>query len=145
MAGYVMSDLLARFRRANPEVEVTAIEDSGEYLEHLLIGGELDAAVMVTGTLRARAALMVEIMEVSPFRLWLPAGHPWGRRTRWRWRTSRPSRSSCSWRTRWRRRRATCCRALSPRPRVAFRTRSVEAVRSLVATGAGVALLPDLI
>jgi DNA-binding transcriptional LysR family regulator len=28
---------------------------------------------------------------------------------------------------------------------VAFRTRSVEAVRSLVATGAGVALLPDLV
>jgi DNA-binding transcriptional LysR family regulator len=27
---------------------------------------------------------------------------------------------------------------------VAFRTRSVEAVRSLVATGAGVAVLPDL-
>ena len=31
------------------------------------------------------------------------------------------------------------------RPDVAFRTRSVEAVRSLVATGAGVALLPDLV
>ncbi|TIR96518.1 MAG: LysR family transcriptional regulator, partial [Mesorhizobium sp.] len=31
------------------------------------------------------------------------------------------------------------------RPHVAFRTRSVEAVRSLVATGAGVALLPDLV
>ena len=30
-------------------------------------------------------------------------------------------------------------------PRVAFRTRSVEAVRSLVATGAGIALLPELI
>src|SRR3546814_10913926 len=30
------------------------------------------------------------------------------------------------------------------RPRVAFRTRSVEAVRSLVATGAGLAVLPDL-
>ena len=28
---------------------------------------------------------------------------------------------------------------------VAFRTRSVEAVRSLVATGAGIALLPDLV
>ena len=35
--------------------------------------------------------------------------------------------------------------ALGTRPRVAFRTRSVEAVRSLVATGAGVALLPDLV
>ena len=35
--------------------------------------------------------------------------------------------------------------ALGARPHVAFRTRSVEAVRSLVATGAGIALLPDLI
>ena len=34
---------------------------------------------------------------------------------------------------------------LGTRPKVAFRTRSVEAVRSLVATGAGVALLPDLV
>jgi DNA-binding transcriptional LysR family regulator len=31
------------------------------------------------------------------------------------------------------------------RPTVVFRTRSVEAVRSLVATGAGVAVLPDLV
>ena len=31
------------------------------------------------------------------------------------------------------------------RPEIAFRTRSVESVRSLVATGAGVAVLPDLI
>ena len=31
------------------------------------------------------------------------------------------------------------------RPRVAFRTRSVEAVRSLVGTGAGIAILPDLV
>ncbi|MCB1486814.1 MAG: LysR family transcriptional regulator, partial [Bauldia sp.] len=35
--------------------------------------------------------------------------------------------------------------ALGAKPHVAFRTRSVEAVRSLVATGAGVALLPDLV
>jgi DNA-binding transcriptional LysR family regulator len=35
--------------------------------------------------------------------------------------------------------------AFSARPNVAFRTRSVEAVRSLVATGAGIALLPDLV
>ena len=35
--------------------------------------------------------------------------------------------------------------ALQTRPRIAFRTRSVEAVRSLVATGAGVAILPSLV
>ena len=31
------------------------------------------------------------------------------------------------------------------RPNVVFRTRSIEAVRSLVATGAGIAVLPDLV
>ena len=35
--------------------------------------------------------------------------------------------------------------AFGQRPQIAFRTRSVEAVRSLVATGAGVTLLPDLV
>ena len=35
--------------------------------------------------------------------------------------------------------------ALQVKPRIAFRTRSVEAVRSLVATGAGLAILPGLV
>lgn len=48
VAGYVLSEILSRFRRANPSVEINAIEDNGEYLEHLLIGGELDVAVLVT-------------------------------------------------------------------------------------------------
>ena len=32
VAGYVISDILSRFRRANPAVEVAALEDTGEYL-----------------------------------------------------------------------------------------------------------------
>ncbi|HEY7646229.1 MAG TPA: LysR family transcriptional regulator, partial [Hyphomicrobiales bacterium] len=40
VAGYFLSDILARFRRAYPDVTVKAIEDNGDYLEHLLIGGE---------------------------------------------------------------------------------------------------------
>ena len=35
--------------------------------------------------------------------------------------------------------------AFADSPRISFRTRSVEAVRSLVASGAGIALLPDII
>jgi DNA-binding transcriptional LysR family regulator len=145
MAGYVMSDLLARFRRANPEVAVTAIEDSGEYLEHLLIGGELDAAVMVTGTLRARAALMVETIEVSPFRLWLPGGHPLAAQESIALEDLAAEPLIMLMVDEMEEETGNLLSALSPRPRVAFRTRSVEAVRSLVATGAGVALLPDLI
>ena len=76
-----------------PGVEVTAIEDNGDYLEHLLVGGELDVAVMVISNLRDRMALQAEILEVSPYRLWLPLGHPLGSRRHHRASTtSSPSR-----------------------------------------------------
>jgi DNA-binding transcriptional LysR family regulator len=145
VAGYVMSDLLARFRRANPGVAVSAIEDAGDHLEHLLVGGELDAAVMVTGALRNRAALTVEILDVSPFRLWLPAGHPLAARESIALADLGAEPLIMLMVDEMEAEAMSLLSALSPRPRVAFRTRSVEAVRSLVATGAGVALLPDLV
>lgn len=144
-SGYVLSDILSRFRRAKPGIDVSAVEDTGEYLEHLLIGGELDVAVMMVSTLRNTQALHSEILAVSPFRLWLPIGHPLGSRESIALEdlTEEPqivldidemqaetNRLMASFRA---------------RPRVAFRTRSIEAVRSLCASGAGVALLPDLI
>ncbi|WP_267555009.1 LysR substrate-binding domain-containing protein [Rhizobium rhizogenes] len=145
VAGYVLSDLLARYRRACPGVEVSAIEDNGSYLEHLLVGGELDVAVMVISNLRDRMALQAEILETSPYRLWLPMGHP----------LVSADIISVADITREplimltideiEENTGKLLTALGARPHVAFRTRSVEAVRSLVATGAGVALLPDLV
>jgi len=145
VAGYVLSDLLARYRRACPGVEVSAIEDNGSYLEHLLIGGELDVAVMVISNLRDRMALQAEILETSPYRLWLPMGHPLvsadiisvadiAREPLIMLTVDEIEENT-----------GKLLSALGARPHVAFRTRSVEAVRSLVATGAGVALLPDLV
>lgn len=145
VAGYVLSDILARYRRANPAVNVSAIEDNGDYLEHLLIGGELDVAVTIISNLRDRMALQADILEVSPYRLWLPLGH----------RLSALESISLTdvssepliMLTVDEIEEATVklLGAFGARPNVAFRTRSVEAVRSLVATGAGVALLPDLV
>jgi DNA-binding transcriptional LysR family regulator len=145
VAGYVLSDVLARYRRAYPEIEVTAIEDNGEYLEHLLVGGELDVAVMVTSNLKDRMALQAEILEVSPYRLWLPLSH----------RLSNADIISVEDIAREplimltvdeiEESTGKLLSAFGARPNVAFRTRSVEAVRSLVATGAGIALLPDLV
>jgi DNA-binding transcriptional LysR family regulator len=145
VAGYVLSDLLARYRRACPGVEVSAIEDNGGYLEHLLVGGELDVAVMVISNLRDRMALQAEILETSPYRLWLPMGHPLvsadiisvadiSREPLIMLTVDEIEENT-----------GKLLSALGARPHVAFRTRSVEAVRSLVATGAGVALLPDLV
>ncbi|MBY3051300.1 LysR family transcriptional regulator [Rhizobium laguerreae] len=145
VAGYVLSDLLARYRRACPGIEVSAIEDNGGYLEHLLVGGELDVAVMVISNLRDRMALQAEILETSPYRLWLPMGHPLvsadiisvadiAREPLIMLTVDEIEEDT-----------GKLLSALGARPHVAFRTRSVEAVRSLVATGAGVALLPDLV
>ncbi|WP_064683152.1 LysR family transcriptional regulator [Rhizobium bangladeshense] len=145
VAGYVLSDLLARYRRACSGVEVSAIEDNGSYLEHLLVGGELDVAVMVISNLRDRMALQAEILETSPYRLWLPMGHPLvsadiisvadiAREPLIMLTVDEIEENT-----------GKLLSALGARPHVAFRTRSVEAVRSLVATGAGVALLPDLV
>ena len=145
VAGYVLSDILARYRRANPNVTVTAIEDNGEYLEHLLIGGELDVAVMVISNLRDRMALQAEILEVSPYRLWLPLGHPLS--TQQSISLSDVTSEPLIMLTVDEIEEATVklLSALGQKPQIAFRTRSVEAVRSLVATGAGVSLLPDLV
>jgi DNA-binding transcriptional LysR family regulator len=144
VASYVLSDLLARFRRAFPAVTADIVEDGRDYLEHLLVGGELDVAVVVSAAERNAPALSAETVEASPYRVWLPIGH----------RHAEASRISITELSGdpfvlltidelaeaaedlWRRTHV--------RPPVAIRTRSVEAARSLVATGAGVAILPDL-
>ena len=144
-SGYVLSDLLSRFRRSQPEVEVSALEDTSEYLEHLLIGGELDVAVMLVGNLRNPFALHSELLSVSPYRLWLSLGHPL---------TASESISLEDLTTEpqivldvdeMRDETSRLMSSFPARPRIAFRTRSVEAVRSLVASGAGVSLMPDMV
>lgn len=145
VAGYVLSDILRRYRRAFPQVELNVIEDSGDYLQHLLIGGELDVAVLLTSSVHDRMALNVETLLVSPYRLWLPLGHPLAQQESIaldelagspliQLMVDEIEEST---------RRLTD--ALPVKPQIAFRTRSVEAVRSLVATGAGLAILPSLV
>ncbi len=67
-------------------------EDNGEYLQHLLIGGELDVAVLLTSSVKDRMALHVETLVVSPYRLWLPWGTRWPSKRPSRWKNSPGSR-----------------------------------------------------
>lgn len=145
VAGYVLSEILQRFRRAFPLVELSVIEDSGEYLQHLLIGGELDVAVMLTSSVRDRMALHVETLAVSPYRLWLPLGDPLTEQESIALEelAGRPMIQLMVDEIEESMLRLTA--AMPVKPEIAFRTRSVEAVRSLVATGAGLAILPGLV
>ncbi|MBD3765829.1 MAG: LysR family transcriptional regulator [Rhodobacterales bacterium] len=144
VAGYVLSDILSRFRRAHPQVDLQVVEETGDYLQHLLIGGEIDVALLLASSVRDRLAMRIETLVVSPWRLWLPLGHPLAAAEAIglddladapliQLMVDEIEEST----------RAMMA-ALRVRPRIAFRTRSVEAVRSLVATGAGVAILPEL-
>lgn len=145
VAGYGLSDALGRFKRTFPGVHITAIEDNGEYLEHLLIGGEIDVAFLIVSNLHNRAAFQVESIVASAMRLWLPLGHPLATQEAVSLTdvANEPlimlSVEEIEESTQ------SLLSSLGTRPEVAFRTRSVEAVRALVATGMGVAILPDLI
>ena len=145
VAGYVLSDILSRFRRAFPQVELNVIEDNGDYLQHLLIGGELDVAVLLTSSVKDRMALHVETLLVSPYRLWLPLAHPLAQQEAIALDelAGQPLIQLMVDEIEESTRRLMA--ALAVKPKIAFRTRSVEAVRSLVATGAGIAILPSLV
>ncbi|MBK6466206.1 MAG: LysR family transcriptional regulator [Rhodobacter sp.] len=145
VAGYVLSDILSRFRRAHPQVDLNVTEDNGDYLQHLLIGGELDVAVLLTSSVKDRMALHVETLLVSPYRLWLPLGHPLAQQEAIALEdvAGQPLIQLMVDEIEESTRRLTA--ALPVKPEIAFRTRSVEAVRSLVATGAGLAILPSLV
>lgn len=145
VAGYVLSDILSRFRRAHPQVELSVIEDNGEYLQHLLIGGELDVAVLLTSSIRDRMALHVETLVVSPYRLWLPLGHALTQAEAITLEQLAGERLIQLMVDEIEESMKALMGALKVKPEIAFRTRSVEAVRSLVATGAGVAILPGLV
>jgi DNA-binding transcriptional LysR family regulator len=144
VAGYVMSDLLNGFCGAYPEVTVDTVEETSQQLEHLLVGGELDVAVMVVPVNMNAPALHTELVEISPYRVWLPLGHRATNKVRVGFEDLADTphvlltvdaiaqNVEAAWRD------------YGARPSVALRTSSVEAVRGLVATGGHVAIMPDL-
>jgi len=145
VAGYYLSELLSRFRRSCPGVQVLVTEDTPPFLEHLLINGELDVAIMVSNVLAEPQALVAETLTRSPNRVWLASDHALAL-------ADEVTLADCAahdqvvleadriddlMRAAWARHQL--------KPRVLLRTSSLEAVRSLVGAGAGVAVLPDFL
>jgi DNA-binding transcriptional LysR family regulator len=145
VTGYFLPYLLGRYRRMFPKVEIKLIEDQREYIEHLLVNGELDAAVLIVSNLQNRQALESEVLVESPYRLWLPQNHPLCElgSIAIEEMADEPlvllkldeleDSTTASW------------RQTGRRPNVVLRTESVEAARSLVASGAGLTILPDML
>jgi DNA-binding transcriptional LysR family regulator len=144
VAGYVLSDLVTAFCGAFPEVAVETVEETSQYLEHLLVGGELDVAVMVLPPNMNAPALQTELVEVSAYRVWLPLGHPATRSVRVSLHDLIDTPQVLLTLDEVSRTVEGACRDLGLSPQIALRTSSVEAVRGLVATRGHVAIMPDL-
>ncbi len=145
VTGYFLSDLVSRFQRLFPRIEIALVEDKRAYVEHMLVGGELDLALLIVSNLEQRAAIDHEVLLRSECRAWMAPGHPL---------SDVDGLSLADLEN-----EALVALALDELeglidgiwskfdhpPRVAWRTSSMEGVRSLVGTGAGITLLPDLV
>jgi DNA-binding transcriptional LysR family regulator len=144
VAGYFLADLLARFRRIFPNVKVNVVEEERPFVEHLLFNGELHLALMLVSNLEDKLALDHETLVRSRNRVWIAPGHRFAAMDSVSFAEVAEEplialtidemlQGMRSW---W--------RPHGLQPNIVLHTASVEAVRSLVATGAGVAVLPDL-
>jgi len=145
VTGYFLSDLLSRFRRIFPQITVNLVEDKRDYIEHLLVNGELDLGVMIVSNLEQTAAIDHEVLLRSECRAWVAPWHPLSEfdvltlddlENEPVVALSLDEMDGLI---------ESIWSKFNHPPHIAYRTSSMEGVRSLVATGAGITLLPDLV
>jgi DNA-binding transcriptional LysR family regulator len=143
--GYFLPDLLARFRRRYPEVVLDLVDLDRPEIEAAVASGDVELGVALLSNVDKRERFGHQVLVRSRRQLWTASGHPL-------LSASAPSladiarypyillevdegeRSTLNyWRTH------------GLRPDIALRTRSMEALRGLVAHGFGVTMLSDMV
>ena len=143
-SGYALFPLLSRFRRRNPSIEFDLVEASREDLENMLEREEIDIAFMLVSNLSSPDRFHSKILKKSSRRLWLSNTHPLIKRETVSMAeiAAEPyvffqvDESHKASRRFW--------QDAGYEPNVVFQTGSLEAVRSMVATGQAVTILSTL-
>ncbi len=150
----LMPVAIAEFRRRHPRVELTLSEGEPEEIAPRLHTGELDLALLFEfpdagdplgeSLTRSESLTRVELLE-DPLYLALPRRHPLARSREllledlhgeaW---VQTSQASPCA------RHVVRCCHAAGFEPNVAFESDDYQTVQGLVASGVGVALIPEL-
>jgi DNA-binding transcriptional LysR family regulator len=145
VAGYFLAAPLARFRRSFPDVKVSVRELDRSVIEKQLAAGQLGLGILLVSNLKHVEELATETLAKSRRRLWTSTNHPLLAKPKVTLRDiakepyiqltiDEAAKTTLSY---WSRNKLA--------PDIVFRTDSVEAVRSLVATGAGVTILSDMV
>lgn len=145
VAGYFLPRHHARFVRSHPTIDVELVELPRNAIEHRLVEGDLDMAVMLVSNLRNKTEITYETLLRSRRRLWLAPGHrlldattitlhdvaaePYIMLT-----VDEADQTAGKYWVRY-----------GAEPRIIFNTASVEAMRSMVAAGMGVTILSDMV
>lgn len=145
VAGYFLPSHLRRFTQGFPNVKVNIIEAERETIEAGLVEGSFDLALILTSNIANQEDLSYETLLRSRRRLWVNAQHRFLDQETVSFRDIAPEpyimltvdEASNTTHRYWNQ---------SPhRPNTIFRTSSVEAVRSMVSDGMGVAILSDMV
>ncbi|MEJ2641777.1 MAG: LysR family transcriptional regulator [Desulfosarcinaceae bacterium] len=144
VTGYFIASPLARFRRAFPQIRIKLLEYPRDRIEIMLMEGKLDLAVLLVSNVN-NENLHMETLVRSKRRLWTSVNHPFCGKTDITLRdiSKEPyiqlmiDEAGVTHLQFWHRSGLT--------PNIAFRTESVEAVRSMVAVGSGVTILSDMV
>ncbi|GAB7535175.1 LysR family transcriptional regulator [Burkholderia sp. 22PA0099] len=137
----IMSVVTRRFR--NLQVEV--VERDRETIEQQLIEGELDAALLLVSNTALHDDLKGETMIRSPRRLWTPPDHPLLEAQRVTLEDVAQENFLLLDMDEHVQTVARYWGKFGVAPRVRMQSKSIEAVRSLVALGEGVTILSDLV
>ncbi len=145
VAGYFLPQHLERFTRYYPGVELLPVEANRTDIESGLLSGQYDIAVVLTSNIADQESLAYETLIRSPRRLWLSSRHPFIGRDALSLAdvASEPyimltvDEASNTAQRYW--------NQAGVRPKTLMRTSSVEAVRSMVASGMGVTILSDMV
>jgi DNA-binding transcriptional LysR family regulator len=142
--GYFLPVHIERLRRLFPKLDIQLFEQNRESIEEGLLANRYDISVLLTSNI-IDPHLATETLMSSTRRLWVPAQHPLLQREDVGLKeiaeepyimltVDEAAHSALKyWNS-------------SPyQPRVILRTSSIEAVRSMVANGLGVAILSDMV
>ncbi len=145
VSGYFLPPYIARFSRGFPNVQINLTEADRGVIEEGLISGTFDLGVVLTSNIINQEDLSCDTLFRSRRRLWLDAHHRFLEQSKVSLQdiAAEPyimltvDEASNTAQRYWNK---------TPHsPATVFRTSSVEAVRSMVANGMGVAVLSDMV
>ncbi|QIM72221.1 LysR family transcriptional regulator [Bordetella trematum] len=143
--GYFLPALLARFRRRYPEVVLDLVDMDRPQIEAAVAAGEIELGVALLSNMAPDSPLARHVLVRSRRQLWAASGHPLLLQPAITLQEVAPQPYILLEMDEGERSALSYWEARGLRPGIAFRTRSMEALRGLVAHGFGVTILSDMV